>query len=311
MAVIDTSNGRGDGSQKTAKRMVGGDRSSKPPIGSSIAEKRMTKRDSLNSEERAAVDKKLLSCSEIGDARGAKSALEEGADANAKGAYGKTAFITACISNNMELAKALVKAEVDVNAKDEEGRAALLYAVFGKNAPLAKFLLESGATADTADVFLNTPLRVAIRDKDWGLAALLKKHGALSADEQERLNEKLFDSIKKNDLALASEAILEGADVGAWKQYEGTPLECAARAGNVEMGKLLLQNGADVNSKRGGCYALGSAAASRSYEFAEFLIGAGAKINAEDEHDNTALDYALWDARMMDLLEKHGAILGD
>ena len=120
MAVIDTSNGRGDGSQKTAKRMVGGDRSSKPPIGSSIAEKRMTKRDSLNSEERAAVDKKLLSCSEIGDARGAKSALEEGADANAKGAYGKTAFITACISNNMELAKALVKAEVDVNAKDEE-----------------------------------------------------------------------------------------------------------------------------------------------------------------------------------------------
>jgi len=81
----------------------------------------------------------------------------------------------------------------------------------------------------------------------------------------------------------------KGADVNAKNKNGATALILAADKGNAEIVSFLIDKGADFNSKDGNGTALMLAANKGNAEFVRFLIDKGADVNAKDSLGYTAL----------------------
>ena len=206
-----------------------------------------------------------------------------------------------------EVAEYLISRGANVNALDTWGRSPLdLYA--GWNHPNAaavvreaggRCFVESGALCEVA---------VA---SDTVCTA-----GSLSADgkTQAQLDAGLISAARDNDLAEVCEYLRRGANVDAqeseWRYYKRTPLMIAAMDGNLELGKLLRRNGADVNLQVGNYNnsvdahhyqgnrrmpALHYAAGAGRKEFVEWLLSEGANVRALQALPRDALwEAAFW-----------------
>ena len=82
----------------------------------------------------------------------------------------------------------------------------------------------------------------------------------------------------KLSTGIAEFLIKNGADVNAKNNYNSTPLTIACESGNINMVKLLVKYGADVNNPMTE-YGSGPLLAADSDEIEEFLIEHGAKMN--------------------------------
>ncbi len=97
--------------------------------------------------------------------------------------------------------------------------------------------------------------------------------GAASADP-------LHDAARKGDVEQARQLIEQGADASAPDEAGEPPLLIAALAGNADMVALLLDNGAAIDTRnKGGLTALHAAAYAGQIGVAELLIERGAKVN--------------------------------
>src|SRR3989338_5994357 len=71
-----------------------------------------------------------------------------------------------------------------------------------------------------------------------------------------------------------------------------TPLQMAARSGDIEAAHKLIEQGADVNAKdNNGQTPLHWAASNGNKEAAELLISKGADVNAKDNNGQTPLHW--------------------
>lgn len=68
-------------------------------------------------------------------------------------------------------------------------------------------------------------------------------------DMQTMLNEDLLTAIQRGYFNMVESLISQGADVNYSTMQGNTPLTFAISAGNMDILKLLLQNGADPNKK--------------------------------------------------------------
>jgi ankyrin repeat protein len=89
-----------------------------------------------------------------GDVAAVKSALDRGADVNAKFRYGTTALFKACERGNAEIAKLLLDRGADTKVKDTfYGATAMSWAVDGKHVQVVRLMLEKNAD-EIEDVLL-------------------------------------------------------------------------------------------------------------------------------------------------------------
>jgi len=98
--------------------------------------------------------------------------------------------------------------------------------------------------------------------------------------------------------------------LGQQADINATPLHDAAKKGNLEEIKLLLQQGVDVNAKdKEGITPLYLAAGQGHLEVAKLLIKKGAKINIKNESGNTPLHWAAYEEQIevVKLLIENGA----
>ena len=110
---------------------------------------------------------------------------------------------------------------------------------------------------------------------------------------QRKLNNELIEAAKAGNYEIVKTLIEKGADVNAKDELEITALMWASAWGRTEVAKLLIKNNADVNAKdSNGWTALMKASVNNNFETSELLLEKGADVNARDNYGKTALDRA-------------------
>ena len=102
----------------------------------------------------------------------------------------------------------------------------------------------------------------------------------------------LQDAIEAGDIERVKSEIAAGADVNEADLMLGLPLMIAAQRNNVAIAGVLLNNGADVNGWDVSGTALHTAALSGHETMVDFLIDAGANIDAAPDGKTTSLHVA-------------------
>lgn len=163
---------------------------------------------------------------------------------------GLNALSFAARAGDVETIKVMLDAGVDVNLVDGENTTPVVIALMNKEYTAAKYLLERGADPNLADNFGRAALFAAIdlRNEDW-TAVPRRPH----VDPMSSLDF-LKDILKyKPDVNAELQKPLpgrSGMDSGDTAMGKGaTPLMRAARAGDIEVFRLLLEAGADINKK--------------------------------------------------------------
>jgi ankyrin repeat protein len=205
----------------------------------------------------------------------------------------------AVIKGNLEIVKLLLENACpleNVNKKDK--MTALHFAASGKHVEIAKLLIEKGANVNAKDGFGNGPLFRAGNCEEIGV--LLMKNGADPNMENNngvcpRKNAIVaYDYIRKylNDT----------------EKYPATSnFEEAAKFGDSFGVSYYLAKGADVNQE--GVRALSVAAGKGKIELVKILLVAGAEINEIDIAQNTPLFWAAGEGHLeiVKLLVENGA----
>jgi ankyrin len=233
-----------------------------------------------------------------------------------------TPLMFAAREGDLESARLLVAAGADVNAVAADGKDALGLAVFNGNYDLASFLVDSKSNVNKADTQGFTPLFWAVDRRNMETAPNFP--WTVTADPLP-LIKKLLDA-GANPNALVNNTPRARMRAGSPRIVFATPLMRAAFSGDLELVKLLLDRGADLNIRSKDYetmleaaaglgfiqgYSKGKSAAER-LEVVKLFVGLGADVNAADDYGITALMVAanLGDVAIIQYLVDKGADLG-
>ncbi len=143
----------------------------------------------------------------------------------------------------------------------------------------------------------------------YGPMAVLCLLGALSGCDNNTL---LMDRVLEGDVGGVEAAILSTDDINTRNNYGWTALTHAARLGNTELMRLLIENGADVNAVDDTSWSPLLRAAMKGYPDAvKLLLENGADIHHTDNNGWTALHWAAQSdsGKSMRMLIDYGADL--
>jgi cytohesin len=165
-------------------------------------------------------------------------------------------------AGKMGVVKFLVAEGADVNAKSNNGETPLHFAAYGGHVKVAHFLVSVKANVNAQTNKGDTPLHTAVREKNFGVITFLVAMAKVNVDVK--------------------------TDKGH------TPLHLAAYRGSVDITRLLISNGADVNAKEnGGESLLHGAVRGGNAEVVRFLVGVpDINLNAGENNGLTPLHLA-------------------
>lgn len=263
-----------------------------------------------------------LDAARVQDWQTVQSLNTEDMDINAAQTDGTTALAWAVYWDNLDTVKFLIDAGADVNAGNYIGVTPLILAAKNRSPDMVRLLLEGGADPNTAMWSGETPLMSAAKTGVTEVVTLLLDHGAnINTQEPRRGQSALMWAISFGHPQTARVMIERGADISArTKKFTGsknytpmlmegyggnvegvpqggyTPLMFAAKIGDMETARLLLNRGADINAvsvEDGSALIIASL---EGYErMALFLLDQGANPNVQDASGMSALHYAMRD----------------
>ena len=266
------------------------------------------------------------------DTDAVRTLLAEGVDVNAPQSDGATALHWAAYRDDVDTAALLIEAGANVNTANELGATPLWLAADNGSPTMIERLLDAGANPNVALPEGETPVMTASRTGNADAVRLLLAHGAaINVSEHSRGQTALMWAVAQGHHTVVATLLEHGADVHArsavWDQLENTagntnpignfrmshggstPLLFAARHGDIETARVLIEAGADPNdTAAAGTSALVVAAHSGHGPLGIFLLEQGADPNATDA-GYAALHAAVLRSQveLVDALLAHGA----
>jgi ankyrin repeat protein len=253
------------------------------------------------------VDLRLIHAVKTKDVDAVRTLLKQRIDVNAAQGDGATALHWAAHRDDLAIADLLIRAGARARVANDLGATPLHLACTNRSAPMIERLLAAGANARAALLSGETVLMTCARAGNAQAVKALLAHGAdVNAKESEHQQTALMWAVAERHPEVVTLLIGAGADirarsltyaqivVGEQTQRAGreelnytvlrggaTPLLFAARVGDVESAKLLLQAGANANdSQPDSLSALVLAAHSGNGDVAALLLEHGADPNA-------------------------------
>jgi ankyrin repeat protein len=255
-----------------------------------------------------------------GDAAVIDALLDAGADADEELPLGRRPLMLAARSGNVDAVRALLAKGADPNAKESaRGTTALMQAADQGHADVMKVLIERGAdVAAVSAPVLRDARTAALGKSDDPRAAVRRQVIAILCDQptpdlsvlQGLVAEGTEDQVlaegaeappaggdpcdlKRDGLGFVLTASGGGRRNRAAREPDGgelTALIYAARLGSIEVARVLLDAGADVNQvTRYGWSPLLAATQNRNYQLGKFLIEHGADVNIANKGGWTPL----------------------
>jgi len=232
--------------------------------------------------------------------------LNDGIDPNEQQADGATALHWAAYQEDVNMLTALIEAGADVNIVNRLGASSLYLAAKSGNAELIGRLLEVGANPNLSLQIGETPLMTAARaGTAEGVRYLLDAGADVNPSENSRGQTALMWAVAQGHVEVSQQLINAGANVearskvrsrlmyadatnggafdqGIVEQQGGySPLLFAARNGHVEIARLLITAGAEVDGVAGNnTTPLVVATHSGHSAFARLLLEQGADANS-------------------------------
>jgi ankyrin repeat protein len=258
-----------------------------------------------------------------GDAPMIETLLAGGADANESLPLGRRPLMLAARSGRVDAVRVLLDHGADPNAsEDERGTTALMQAADQGHADVASLLIEYGAdvAAGSAPVFRSGRTAALGKSNDPRTSVrrqvidVLCESEAPDIDTLRLLSSQSSGVTEDGLLAQAGETPPDDVTAEEFCEQEGgrgglfgggggrgreerepdggelTPLVYAARSGAIDVARVLLQAGADVNQvTRYGWSPLLAATQNRNYQMGKFLIENGADVNIANKGGWTPL----------------------
>ncbi len=157
-----------------------------------------------------------------------------------KGKYSN--ILDAALDKNIAAVKKFVKADPNsVKETDESGRTALHIASHLASKEMVELLLEKGADPNKKDISGRTPVDFAIVGSNPVIEKALKSHGGKDSLV-------LIGAAKANDVITARSAIEQGTNIHGYDPSGMTALHWAAKEGNVDVARLLIEKGASLKA---------------------------------------------------------------
>ena len=228
--------------------------------------------------------------------------VRAGANANAANRQGSTPLSLASINGNAAIIGELLKAGVNPNAPlSPYGDTALMMASRTGKADAVKVLLDAGAEVNAKETWGGTTaLMWAAAERHSAVAAMLITRGA-DVNVRTKIVPPPLRRGDGNMLGYAPrdlkpdetpESLVNGKELNVLTASGGlTPLMFAAREGDLDTARILVEAGADINAAAAGdlSSALGLAILNGFYEVASFLVDKGADIRHADVNGCTPL----------------------
>jgi len=221
----------------------------------------------------------LMHAAAFGNIETLKALIDAGADVNARNQMNATALLWA--AGDPEKSRLLIDRGADVKAQSKQGRTPLMVAAMRRgNSAIVELILSKGVDIQARDRLGATALNLAARAGDLDTVKLLIAKGA-DPNLGDGRGAALFGATMGQNPAVIRLLLQRGANVNA---ATSLPQGAAQRTPNN------VKNGPPNNSK---VTALHYAAAFGPVESVQYLLEAGAEINALDSRGLTPLSFAL------------------
>ena len=246
----------------------------------------------------------LHSAASYGRTEVARILIENGAKVEAKTEYDQTPLSWALNANSIGVAKLLIEHGAKINSRDQRNSTPLHNAAQRGNINIIEYFLEQGADINAVDDFGWTPLTMAALANADVVKYLIVRgaevnpsqcHDKVSRCESNHTATPLHTAAREGNIEIAKALLDNGAKLNVLDEDGLTPLHYAIKYNKPEMVDYLLSRGAFVNIKDNNLNQneLHKAAITGNSEICKALLEAGASVNSPDHSNHSPLEYAL------------------
>jgi len=223
--------------------------------------------------------------------------IQKGVNVNEKNFKSSTPLIISAENGDKDIVEYLVEHGAQINERNADGETALKVSYTKWNCNIVKYLIEHGANINDTNHLGKTLLILAIEENQMEMIQYLLQHATLKIDLEDGLHwTALMYAAKQGNVQIIKRLLEQGANVKHCDSYGDTPLLIAAEYGQEDAVKFFIESKkADINeTNHMGWTALMLASKSGNIPVIDYLIKMGANRKLRTKKGSSSLLIAVY-----------------